>query len=430
VGLLCVVLVTVMSVYTPAAMYRVLLRTAPWFLAYVVYLLFLVPALSGTQATGLLMKQALFVTGFLCIATYFSRVDDPSRSLRLGGIAGLLIYLAFTEFSAFVIGKSMLGAVAEFLTTGSYKALIYGFFRPVFNSLESGADLAFVASLTNSIAVSLLVLALCFRTGYRKSGLDVLGTGVMVVVLLFGLLLNSRSVVLAGIACMAFSFLFRLAAVRKVSLLELLYWCIAGLGATAALVAITMRDSSALDSILTAFTFEDNSAESRLNQFSWAFGLIEDSIFFGHGYVETDTGLPIHNLFLSSWAYTGLGGFLVVIVFYLGLLATWLRWLWMVVTIPRYWKLSVRAEWVAVLPILPLFRVWISGAGGLPAYGEWIALAVFVGLVMRNEALSARVPRGVEPMSREGTMRAVSPHGRMTLKKIVSTGKPGGQVMR
>ena len=153
VGLLCMVMVTVVSVYTPAAMYRVLLRTMPWFLAYVVYLLFLVPALSGTSATGLLMKQGLFVTGFLCIATYFSRVEDPARSLRLGGIAGLVLYLAFTEFAAFVIGKSMVGAVAEFITTGSYKALIYGFFRPVFNSLESGADLAFVASLTNSIAV-------------------------------------------------------------------------------------------------------------------------------------------------------------------------------------------------------------------------------------------------------------------------------------
>ena len=65
---------------------------------------------------------------------------------------------------------------------------------------------------------------MCFRTGYRKDGLDLVGTGVMVVVLLFGLLLNSRSVVLAGVACIGFAFLFRLAAVHRVSLLELLYW--------------------------------------------------------------------------------------------------------------------------------------------------------------------------------------------------------------
>ena len=86
-------------------------------------------------------------------------------------------------------------SAADFLGSGSFKALIYGFFRPVFNSLEDGSDLTFVASLTNSIAVSILVLSLCFRAGYRKRGVDAAGTMVMILTLLLGLLLNAGRLV-------------------------------------------------------------------------------------------------------------------------------------------------------------------------------------------------------------------------------------------
>jgi hypothetical protein len=400
VGLLCIIVATVASLSGPASVFQVLIRVAPWFAAYVGYMLFLLPAVMGTNATGLLLKQGLFLVGFLCVAAYFSTSAGSARSLRAGGLLGIGLYLAFTEYSARLIGQSLFGAVSDFLASGSFKALIYGFFRPVFNSLEDASDPAFVASLTNSISVSLLVLALCYRIGRNRQGIDVTGIGVMVLAVLFGLLLNSRSVVLAAIACMALAFAFRLVVQRGVSFLEVLSWCVGGIVAISAILVIALHKPTALDAITTAFTFEDNSAESRLQQYDWALGLIDERILTGFGYVETESGYPIHNLFLSSWAYTGLGGFLLVLTFYGGLVLMWLKWLWRNLTLRGYWKLDVRAEWVAVLPVLPLFRMWISGAGGLPAFGEWIALAIFVGLTMANERVLSLSEREGSPGAR------------------------------
>ena len=386
IGLLCIITVTCASIYSPASIFRVLVYCAPWFLAYLAYLLFLVPAVAGTSGTVVLFKQALFVTGFLCIAAYFSRAPEPAKTLRRGALCGIVLYIAFTEYSAQLIGKSLLGATIDFLGSGSFKALIYGFFRPVFNSLEDGTELTFVASLTNSIAVSLLVLSVCFRIGYSKRGLDAAGSLVTILTLSLCLLLNARSVVLAALASIFIAFIIRLIAARAVSLTEMLYWCLAITALVGAAFVAIAFSTSAVDSIIDVFQFRDSSAESRLEQYEWAFGLIEEQLLVGHGYVETDSGYPIHNLFLSSWAYIGFAGFVLVVVFYIGLVVAWLRWLYFAVTKRSYWTLGVRLEWVAVLPVLPLFRVWISGAGGLPAYGEWIALGVFFGLVMRNES--------------------------------------------
>lgn len=389
-GLLFIIVVTCTSIYSPASVYRVLVFCAPWFLAYLAYLIVLTPALVGTSAAGLLLKQGLFVTGFLCIAAYFSRVSEPAGSLRIGAVFGIALYLAFTEFSAQLIGKSLLSAIAEFLGSGNFNALIYGFFRPVFNSLETGTELAFVASLTNSIAVSLLVLSICFRVGFRKPRMDVAGNFLTVLTLLLCLLLNARSVALAAVVSIALSFIIRIVAARGVSLRELLTWCLMGVAFVAATLIAGVFGSSAVDSVMGVFKFSDSSADSRLEQYSWAFGLIEERLLLGHGYLENETGYPIHNLFLSSWAYTGIVGFVLAVIFYVGLAVAWLRWLLQAVSKRGYWMLKVRLEWVAVLPVLPLFRIWISGAGGLPAYGEWIALGVFFGLVMRNETERAR----------------------------------------
>ena len=48
-----------------------------------------------------------------------------------------------------------------------------------------------------------------------------------------------------------------------------------------------------------------------------------------------------------------------------------------------FWKLDVAPEWVAVLPVLPMFRVQLSGSGSFTLV-EWFCLAVFFGLWVRN----------------------------------------------
>jgi hypothetical protein len=46
--------------------------------------------------------------------------------------------------------------------------------------------------------------------------------------------------------------------------------------------------------------------------------------------------------------------------------------------------LPMRAEWVAVMPLLPLFRVWVAGDAGHPDFASWIAIFAFVAVVHAN----------------------------------------------
>jgi hypothetical protein len=396
VGLLCIIIATCASLYSPAAIFRVVTYCAPWFIAFLAYLVVLIAAVAGTKATGLITKQALFIVGFVCIAAFFLRTPKPARLLRLGALCGLAFYILVTEYSAHKIGKSLFSAIIDFLASGSFQALIFKFFRPVFNSFANDPnDPDFSAALTNSIAIAVFVLSVAFRIGHSRRGVDIVGSAVTVAVLFLSLLLNCRSVLLAGVASVAIAFGIRLIAARAVSLTELLYWCLILIAFVGFASVVALHGTSALESVSSVFEFTDDSAASRVNQYTWALGLINEQLFWGHGYVETEGGLPIHDLFLSSWTYVGFIGFALVLVFYIGLVYAWLRWLYFAIIRQNYWVLGARLEWVAVLPVLPLFRMWISGAGGLPAQGEWVALGLFVGLVMRNDVERQRLAEGL-----------------------------------
>jgi hypothetical protein len=386
IGMLFIVVATFASLHGVSSIFRVLVHCTPWLIAYFAYLALLLPAAVGTPGGGIWFRQVFFVATFLCVAAYFSRGSKPASILRWGALCGIILFLAFTEYSAHRIGKSLISAIMDFLGSGNFQALIFKFFRPVFNSLEDGTELAFGASLTNSIADSLLVLSICFRIGYRERRIDWLGSSVTVAILILTLLLNARSVMLAGLASIFLAFAIRLMAAKSVALTEMLYWCVGAVVMTGAVFVVALGGTSAVDSIVSTFEFADNSAESRLEQYHWAAALIEGRLLLGHGYLENETGMPIHNLFLSSWAYVGFIGFALILVFYIGFIVGWLRWIYLAMMRPGYWTLPIRAEWVAVLPVLPMFRVWLSGAGGHPTSAEWIALGVFVGLIMLNDA--------------------------------------------
>jgi hypothetical protein len=284
-----------------------------------------------------------------------------------------------------MVGKDSLSAVVEFVTTGNFQALTYRFLRPVFNALvESDGDLAFVASVTNAIAVSLFVLLVFFRAGYRGGGVDATGIAMTGLIILLVLLLNARSVLVVAMVSVLFSAGVRLVIKRGMTALDTIAVGIGILCLLGVALFLSSGETAAVDSVLSMFTFEDNSTQSRIEQIGWAADLIERNIIAGNGYMETESGLPVHNLFLSSWAYVGLLGFLPVLVFYGGLVVIWARSLWVLMTRPDRWVLRARPEWVCVLPVLPMFRVWVSGGGGHLAFGEWVALGVFIGLTMRN----------------------------------------------
>lgn len=391
VGMLFVILVTFASLSGPTTTVMVLTGVSPWLLAYLAYLLFLVPALVGTPGLSVVVKQLYFATGAICLAGFFFRYPNPEGLLRKGALCGLLLFLILTEYLARQSGKSLIPAVTEFLSSGNFQALIFKFFRPVFNALNEGTDAAFGASMTNSVAGSLFVLSVCFRIGYRGRGADLLGSIVVFGALFLAVLLNARSVVLAALVGIPLAFSVRLMLRKSVPYTEMLYWSV-GIVAFATLAFVAaVRGASMIRSIVRAFEFADNSAASRLSQYNWAFELIEESPILGHGYVVTDTGYTIHNLFLGAWVHVGIVGFILVVLFYVALLWSWLGAIHMATSRTNFWRLEARFEWVAVLPVLPLLRVWISGGGGHIAFAEWIGLAVFAGLLMRNDALRLQV---------------------------------------
>jgi hypothetical protein len=388
-GMLAVMIATAASLSGISSAVRVVAFCSAWFLPYCLYLLFLYPAVIGSPGMGILVRQLFSLAAFVGVAAFLSRSADPAKILRRGALCGLVLFMIFTEYSAHRIGKSLIGAITDFLSSGSFQALIYKFFRPVFNSLEDTNDLVFGASIGNVIAVAMIVLALCFRIGWRKPGLDLLGSAAIAAALILALLLDSRSVVLGGVVCLCCASVARLGINRAISLGGMFRWCTIVIAGALLLLMVTLRSTAALDSVLSSFEFTDKSAESRMGQYSWALSLINDNPVWGHGYRLSDDGYPIHNLFLSSWAYVGLVGFVLTAIFYCCFSWIWIRTTISILVRPECWVLAGRPEWVLVLPILPLFRVWVSGGGGHPAYGEWFALAVFVGLVLRNELAAA-----------------------------------------
>jgi O-antigen ligase len=117
---------------------------------------------------------------------------------------------------------------------------------------------------------------------------------------------------------------------------------------------------------------------------------IEEHPFFGSGYSEAN-GHAIHNVFLAAWMYAGLPALLLVLAFYFAIVLRWFSFLLNVATKRGWWVLPLAPEWLAPLLLTPVFRVWISGEGGVLKFAEWVALSIFCGCVLANELLRRRM---------------------------------------
>jgi hypothetical protein len=87
---------------------------------------------------------------------------------------------------------------------------------------------------------------------------------------------------------------------------------------------------------------------------------------------------------LGAWVQAGLVACRLVVTFYLAVLIRWISSLVTFTSRPERWVLPVAFDWIAPLPLLPLFRAWLSGEGGVFKFGEWIALSVFFGCLLAN----------------------------------------------
>ncbi|MER8376490.1 O-antigen ligase family protein [Mesorhizobium sp. M1406] len=383
-GIILLIMLTLASAGMRRGFVAVLRRNASWLVPYAVYLLLLTLALYGSPGQNMAPRQIFYLTGALCLSAFIVQSRDPGRTLRTGAGIGISLFILVIEIIARDVGLSWYVALQHFLTTGDFDFIVYGFFRAVFNAYSDGEDLAVAAALKNGVAVSIFVMSLIFRIGYGRRGADWIGVGLTLLALFLILMLNTRSVLIVAGVSMLLAGLLRSATRHDESTAALVMKMALAIMLVLGTVLIFLTDNPVVGMISDRFAFEDASTENRVAQYGWALQMIEHNLLLGNGYTEHD-GRLIHNLFLSAWVQAGLVAFFLVASFYLAVAGIWVAFVFKVTCNPQRWVLPLPFEWVAMLPILPLFRVWLSGDAGHLFLGEWVALATFFGCILRND---------------------------------------------
>lgn len=366
---------------------------AGWVLAYAAYLVLMTAILAGSAGFSSPVRQMFYLAGMVATAATLATLPDPRRALRIGGLAGIVLFVAVSEVLARRSGTSWIEAITRFVGQGDREFVVYGFLRPVFNEFADPNDLSVPAARKNEVAVAMLVAALSVRAGYRGTGRDWVGIAVIAFTVGLLFMLDTRSVLI--VAGASFLLILAVRTTRQRASERLTTYV--GLGALLALLVVAAGyqavEGAAVDTIGERLSFDDHSTDARKDQYRAAFDSIAQNPVLGSGAFRVD-GEPVHNLFLSAWVQGGFGAFLLVSGFYLALVLRWSGVVLSVMRTPRLWILPVPFEWVAPLPFLLFARVWVAGDGGHPFLGEWVALALCMGLAFANDrarrALHAR----------------------------------------
>lgn len=365
-------------------------RNAIWIAPFAGYLLIMGIILSDSPAANSAPRQALYLIGSIALAASLAANRHLARTFRFGAALGIVVLLVAVEVLARSIGLSWSRAIEEFIS-GNLSFVVYSFFREVFNAVDPTGD-PLGASTKNEVAVGALVLGLLFRSTSKITSRDFIGMAFIGLVLGLLLLLNTRSVIIA--AGLSLIVVTLVSAARQPH--RSLPFLLVKIAAAIALVVLAAGSAFPIDAVSSTlgerFAFTDDSTASRLDQYQAGLAQIELHPLTGSGYFEVD-GRVIHNLFISAWVQGGLPAFIFAVLFYVGLLGSWLAFIWRAVKRPRSWVLPIAPEWIAALPIMPLFRVWSSGDGGNMYLGEWVAVACFFGCCLANELRSGRVAR-------------------------------------
>ncbi len=359
----------------------------PWLVVYLTYLLILALHLAGFPDKGMLLRQIFFLLCGLTVAIAILQADDVAQVLRRGGLLAILGFLVYSETLARQNGQSWLTAVQTFILQGNLDYIVYKFLRVLF---QMAGDGEVPASIKNIVAASLFVALCLYRAGHQSLLRD--GWGQIVTVLIFALmvLFNTRSVLLVSLLAIILAWMLRSARAPRHTPSAIVVKAMLSIAAVTALALLVSPEQAATARIGERFSFADASTEGRLQQMSFALARIEHNILLGSGLAEIN-GQLVHNLFLGAWLHGGLLAFLVVVLAYAMLVTAWIRFMVRIAFQNSAWVLPVRPEWVAALPLLPLFRVWIAGDAGHPGYPEWLALLLFFGLIAVNQR--ANYPR-------------------------------------
>ncbi len=375
-------------------------KNAIWLAALAIYLIIVWPILLDTPAANTSPRQLFYLLCSVGLAAYVATARNLQTLFRVGAALGLVIFAVFTELLARGIGLSWADAIAQFVFSGNLKFVFYSFFTAIFNSLSPDADAMISASRKNDVAGCILVLLLLFRSGAKNPERDLAGMAYTAGALVLLVMLNDRSILIAVVGSLLIATAMG-ARIRSVGNIPLLFGKIAAVLALMVLaVGMLPNEAGFWTALRDRFSFTDYSTEARLNQYGTALMRIEEHPFLGSGYSEAN-GHAIHNVFLAAWMYAGLSALFLIVVFYVAVVLRWLSFLLNLATKRGWWVLPLAPEWLAPLLLTPVFRVWISGEGGVLKFAEWVALSIFCGCMLANESLRRRLAQmraaGPEP---------------------------------
>lgn len=373
-------------------------QNAAWILTFILYAILLTASVFGSPAQNVGVRQLFYLAGCIAIAGSLAAARNVSGILRVGSGLAVVLFILVVEITARKIGMSWVDAVGEFVSSGNLRYVVFTFLREVFNAANPEDDVNFVTSQKNAIAVCVLICGLLFRSASTRPWRDLTGMAFFGLVAFLLLMLNTRSVIIVGGASVLLAIALRVLAGQSHNMPFLAFKGLATVAAVA-LFFMLSEPSPVSDLIADRFSFDDNSTGARVLQVDVALERIAQHPLTGSGFYEVG-GFQVHNLFLNAWMNAGILAFLLVVSFYLILVGRWVAFVWSLVRHPERWVLPLAPEWVAPLPLLPFFRVWLSGDGGNLFLGEWVAVAAFLGLILANDlkrtALGAAVEVPVE----------------------------------
>ncbi len=367
-----------------------------WLVPYLVYLGILFIALQGSGQQGMATRQVLFIAGFVTVAAWLAAASNPARLIRWWGGGAILSFLLVSEWTARGLGLSWGDAFVRFYMGGDLNFIMYGFLREIFDAAAPMRESGVPASQKNMISALLFVGLLLFRAGHAGSGRDLLGLGMTFLIIAILIMLNTRTVLVALLLGFLLIWMIRFANQAQFSLGGALLRVFLVLFAGLALVALLGSEKPMVETLSARLAFDDGSTGARMSQYTWALMRIEQAFLTGSGYAEL-SNQPVHNIFLGAFMHAGLFAFLLVLTFYGVTAALWLGFVHRLIWDPGHWVLPLRAEWVAVLPLQPLIRMWFSGDAGHHSVVEWTAMGVFAGLLLTNAALARAQGSAVRP---------------------------------
>lgn len=373
-------------------------RSWPFWCSVSAYLLWTAMATASVRGTINIedfLRQGVYFAIWLMLASRVMLLGDRLYpTLYYTGLAALLTFFLALAISALKAGISLSDS-AHSLLLGDLNSFALHFILPLMNSFGDG-DLELSLSIKNAIAGMLLANLMVFLAGNsklatgRQRGIGLLVTTCYLIII--PLTLSRSAIAVLALMFLLFGCRFLL---TKGPLFAVASACLLLLAIAASL---PVGGNTLLDVFTSIFIEHQSSYASRLQQYAVASTLITDHPWVGQGAGLRVGPSLIHNLFLAAWAQAGIVALFLASSLYVSTLLAWLQWL------PRGLKVPGRAGsfslWISALPVLPLFRVWISGDGGNLDPPGWIALALFFGIASHAGSHCPKAPVLSSPFSR------------------------------